>query len=318
MVYERLTDTDCWEPVSPEPVLSRGPAGSWDSYGVMHACLLAGEGGYRLWYEGRSKRENKVDGHIVFGSEIGFASSEDGRRWEKHPDPVLGPDAVGSWDSHHVFYPMVVRRGRELWMYYHGNDAVINRCSIGLAVSEDGISWRRHAENPVMRLNEDPEHGLINIACPNVVQTEDGYGMIYVREKPRAGGSITEVALARSKDGIRWENRGILISLATEDMCVSYPSLLAVEGRFLLWAWVFTHDPEKQNLNHLRLYGSDDLESWDSLWEEGWINRWTDNAATRRAFIPRIFHAGGNRCFMFYPIRFERGVCDTGLAVAEI
>ena len=73
MIYERLAERDIWKPVSERPVLLRGSAGAWDSYGVMHTCLLPGHDGYRLWYEGRSKKEGKVDGHIVFGSEIGYA-----------------------------------------------------------------------------------------------------------------------------------------------------------------------------------------------------------------------------------------------------
>ena len=318
MIYEKLAEKDIWKPVSESPVLLRGRAGAWDSYGVMHTCLLPGDDGYQLWYEGRSKKEGKVDGHIVFGSEIGYAESKDGKAWSKHPEPVLTPGDSGAWDSHHVFYPSVLRHGGELWMYYHGNDAVINRCSIGMAVSKDGIEWRRHEGNPILNLNTDQEHGLINIACPNVVPTAEGCGMIYIKERPLSNGNIIEIAAAHSEDGIVWRDDGTVNSLKEERKCISYPSLLKVEDRYLLWAWVFTHDPQKQELNHLRLFGSTDLLAWESLWAEGWYNTWTDNLFTKRAFIPRIFEAGENLYFMFYPIRFERGVCDTGLAIAQI
>jgi predicted GH43/DUF377 family glycosyl hydrolase len=262
----------------------------------------------------------KAEGHIVFGAEIGFAESADGRVWKKHPEPALEPGPAGAWDSHHVFYPTVLRLDEELWMYYHGNDAVINHCSIGLASSQDGVAWRRHPENPVMSLGEDDELGFINIACPNVVRTQDGFAMIYVRERPRKDGTgpITDIALARSRDGKRWKPCSMVIDLEREGLCISYPSLLEVEGRYLLWAWAFTHDPDHQDRNDLRLYGSPDLERWEPLWETGWVNTWTDNAFTRRAFIPRIFQAGERRYFMFYPIRFQRGACDTGLAIARI
>jgi len=320
MIFEKLTDKGIWRPVSEKPVLLRGGDGAWDSYGVMHACLLPGNDGYRLWYEGRSKQKEKVEGHIVFGSEVGYAESKDGSAWEKHPEPVLTPGGPGTWDSHHVFYPTVLRHGEELRMYYHGNDAVINRCSIGMAVSKDGLSWRRHESNPVLDLNADQEHGLINVACPNVVPKAEGCGMVYIKERPLSDGTgnIIEIAAAHSADGKLWEDDGTVISLEEERMCISYPSLLAVENRYLLWAWVFSHDPEKQEMNHLRLFGSADLLAWVDLLPEGWFNTWTDNLFTRRAFIPRIFEAGENLYFMFYPIRFEKGVCDTGLAIAEI
>ena len=48
MVYEKLIERDIWKPVSDKPVLLRGSSGTWDSYGVMHPCLLREEGAYRL------------------------------------------------------------------------------------------------------------------------------------------------------------------------------------------------------------------------------------------------------------------------------
>ena len=62
------------------PLLTTGPAGSWDDYSLTPFCLLLNDSVYHLWYGGH-------DGSHI---RIGYATSQDGINWTKYADnPVI-------------------------------------------------------------------------------------------------------------------------------------------------------------------------------------------------------------------------------------
>ena len=44
--------------MDPEPVLTKGPRGAWDQYGVSWPCVLQDESGFRMYYGGQSAEGN--------------------------------------------------------------------------------------------------------------------------------------------------------------------------------------------------------------------------------------------------------------------
>lgn len=314
-MHDRLKKKDIWSPVPQNPVLRRGRRGSWDSDAVLDPCLVAADGGYALWYNGR-RQTTDGDGRKRVYAQIGHAVSKDGIGWEKHSDPVFGTGSENGWDSAHIYYPSVLKAGDGFRMYYHGDDALPGRSQIGLAFSRDGLSWKRHAGNPVIRHGGagDPDNYMA--AVPNVFSREEGFGMIYCHVAKRGKEELWGIALAVSADGIVWTNRGIVISLHEERKNISSPTVVYIDKRYYLWAWVFDHAHMADN--HVRLYQSRDLLHWHAVWETGWANPWAENEVSRSFFMPRIFQGSANRLFLFYPIRYDRGVCDTGLAIAEL
>jgi predicted GH43/DUF377 family glycosyl hydrolase len=85
-----------------------------------------------------------------------FAVSVDGLVWTPHPDPVVVADQ--EWELNRLFYPTVLKRDGVYLMWY-GSYQSIDRhtTAIGFAVSEDGIHWTKHPENPVFGPNPDRE-----------------------------------------------------------------------------------------------------------------------------------------------------------------
>lgn len=136
----------------PQPVLFPGPAGSWDEFAVLAPSVVKTETGYEMFYAGRT-RDTAM---------IGRATSPDGVTWTKYNDPATSEDLFAFsdpvltpgdpregnvWDQRNVMQPRVVLSDEGYVMLYTVantvSDPVLITQKYGLAVSDDGLTWRR-------------------------------------------------------------------------------------------------------------------------------------------------------------------------------
>lgn len=114
--------------------------------------------------------------------------------WEVRPDPVLPRGAAGEFDSVDALNPSVVYRDGVYYNFYSGWDGSTWRT--GLAVSGDGIRWRKRGAV----LTPDPsgwEGDYIAANGSALLVGGDFYYWYQAGRPPRIG-------LARSPDGMRW------------------------------------------------------------------------------------------------------------------
>jgi hypothetical protein len=126
---------------NPLPGLVPGAPGSWDDGGMSPYTVLFDGSTYGMW-------TTAVKENASYGTwRIGYAWSTDGINWTKHPDPLL----VGTepWEGDNVYFPVVVPVGDSFAMWYSG--LTPGYASIGYAISPDGLSWGKHAANPVLQ-----------------------------------------------------------------------------------------------------------------------------------------------------------------------
>ncbi len=99
-----------WTKSPQNPILRRGPVGSWDQNSVVANALFVKNGKYYLFYGGGP------------GNPIGYASSTDnGNSWTKYGgNPVFFPGASGSWDNSHVEFGSLLLHGNQLKYWYSG------------------------------------------------------------------------------------------------------------------------------------------------------------------------------------------------------
>lgn len=97
----------------PQPVVSLGPKGAWDSDSHAGPCVLKLPDGFHMWYLG----SGPMDGKIAW--RIGHATSSDGIHWTKSGDtPVLDVGKAGAWDSGtFMSFDIVFRDGTLLFWY---------------------------------------------------------------------------------------------------------------------------------------------------------------------------------------------------------
>jgi hypothetical protein len=86
------------------------------------------QGTYYMWFAHRATR-------LIDTYRIGFASSQDGRNWERN-DAIAGIDvSPEGWDSEMICYPYVIEHCGIIYMLYNGNG--YGRTGFGLAVLEE-------------------------------------------------------------------------------------------------------------------------------------------------------------------------------------
>lgn len=171
---------------------------------------------------------------------IGHAESADLRSWQALPD-AIHPGPPGSWDDLSVWTGSVIRHGGRWHMAYTGissaEHGLVQR--IGVASSEDLVTWQKHEQNPVIEADprwyeqldltrwrdqswRDPflfrppgaphVHALITARSP--LGPSDGAGV---------------VAHARSLDLVDWEVLAPVTSPG-EFAQVEVPQLVQVDG----------------------------------------------------------------------------------------
>lgn len=97
-------------------------------YAFGRPSVIHREGTYFMWYAHRATRTTDT-------YRIGFASSKDGRHWERN-DPLSGIDVSPTgWDSEMICYPCVFEHCGRMYMLYNGNG--YGKTGFGLAVMEE-------------------------------------------------------------------------------------------------------------------------------------------------------------------------------------
>lgn len=135
--------------------------------------------------------------------------------WEMETDFILEPGNEGAWDSQSVGSPHVLKTADGYRMYYNGNPTGFSDSMIGLATSDDGISWTKYdnpettdglfAESDPVLVSEAEWEGVI-IADPSVFETEDeGFVMFYASFEDGFNGGALGYGIATSEDGVEWD-----------------------------------------------------------------------------------------------------------------
>jgi predicted GH43/DUF377 family glycosyl hydrolase len=167
--------------VDPEPILEPGATGDWDAGGLSWPSVVATEEGYAMYYTGLDRPRGT--------GAIGLATSADGETWTKHPGPVLAAEV--EWERGKVDRPRVARTLDGFVMVYAGGQLTDR----GLARSDDGVTWRRDGETPVIEQDDFPSEGR---AWDAVLLERDDQLWYFLEIGGATGTAGTQVYLARA------------------------------------------------------------------------------------------------------------------------
>jgi len=114
--------------------------------------------------------------------EIHLATGRDPFSLKPHAkNPVL--TVSQQWEEGALFYPYVLRENETWVMFYAAywaNQAdKIQRTAIGIATSADGITWTKHAGNPVVTPTLSSSYDSHYTSSQSVIPDGDGYTMFY-------------------------------------------------------------------------------------------------------------------------------------------
>ncbi|MBN1346545.1 MAG: hypothetical protein JXQ73_27900 [Phycisphaerae bacterium] len=171
------TDGIHWSPPSP-PQMNN----------VYAPTILEENDRYRMWYVDVTK-EPWILRH---------AASADGRRWIVRPEPIMLIDQT--WESGRLFYPYVLK-AEGLYLMWYGSywSAHPQKTAIGFAVSRDGLTWRKHPANPVLRPEPSRPWESHYTTSHSVLRLDDGAWRIWyaVRKAPPFENKYFAICTAR-------------------------------------------------------------------------------------------------------------------------
>lgn len=152
-------------------------------------------------------------------------------RWDlkRHPDNPVLRAVPGTWEAIWFVVEAVIRIDDRFYMYYCGSDESSPQTSqLGLAFSEDGITWTRYKKNPIWK-RDNWENFLRDV---RVYQFGGEELWLYYSDGDR------HIDLASSTDGIHWENseHSPIMEVSQDWECrIMQESVLKIGDKWYMW-----------------------------------------------------------------------------------
>ena len=176
----------------PQIVLGPNPKSDWEEE-VNRPVVIKHGDQYHMWFTGQAKGR----------SNIGYATSPDGIKWERASDkPVLSPSE--EWEKVAVMCPHVewddVRFLYRMW--FSGGDEN-EPTAIGFATSPDGKEWTKFPANPIFSADPDSPWEKHKVTACQVIRRGGTHIMFYIGFSDE---EHAQIGIARSRDGLtQWE-----------------------------------------------------------------------------------------------------------------
>lgn len=162
---------------------------------------------------------------------------------------VLDVGVKGAFDSTQAKYPSVLKVGAQWWMWYNGRTDDRFTGSIGLATSDDGLTWsKRNGGRPVFRHGPAGSFDSTKVDHPTVLRYDGQFHMWYTAGDDRSNYTI---GYATSPDGRQWTRAnnakpvfGTGAPGSFDDQQVLHPAVVRDAGG-LLHMWYNGVGPQK-------------------------------------------------------------------------
>ncbi len=257
------------------PVLAQ----SWRDGATMTSDIICKGDRYYFYYTG------KKGGADSIGLATQTIASFTGDGWKDHDiNPLIKPGISGAYDSKHCVDPAAIEHAGKLFLYYSAIGDGPDR--IGMAVSDDGHSFRKHPE------------AVLEGRAPEVVLKDGLIHLFYVLGNPKGG---YEYHLAVSKDGINFKPEGPVLQPSVS----GWDSYTIVTARIFLenGVYVMSYAGDYKEKDYPKRFGlafSSNLRVWNSypknpVFEAGALGTWE----SRAIWFPEILKHGG-RYYMYY------------------
>jgi predicted GH43/DUF377 family glycosyl hydrolase len=222
--------------------------------------------------------------------------------------PLMPLGKLGTFDEFAIYPTSTIRINNQIHLYYAG----WSRCqstpytvSIGHAISNDGITFTRTADGPILT---NSQHEPYELSGPKIRKFKDTFFMYYLAgegwimddNKPV---SKYKIRLAVSKDGINWDklNTDLIQSILPEDECQAGPDVFFKNDKYhMFFSYRYATNFKNKQRGYKIGYASsidgihwerDDKKAGIELAETGWDSE--------MHHYPHIFEVD-NKMYMIY------------------
>ena len=223
----------------------KNPFWTLEEHSIGDVTIIRVEDEYHLFTEQTPlEYEPPLDGKRT----VGHAVSKDLFHWEELPT-TIGCGPPGSFDAFTIYHMDVFHHEGKFYQYYTGLDISEpgQQQAVGLAISEDGIHWEKHPDNPVLRADprwyepaipkeatyQEKDFRRLWFRDPCIIQEQESgkFGMIVIARDlahhPDVRGCL---AWATSDDLNRWEPHPPIFSPGRFHT-IETPSIFERDGR---------------------------------------------------------------------------------------
>jgi predicted GH43/DUF377 family glycosyl hydrolase len=181
-----------WVHQTTQTIIPLGQPGEWDGNAIAVGPVIKENGVFKMYFYaiGTSQRYR-----------IGYATSSDGIHWEKKTNWIFQGDEIWNYST---VSSAIIKKDSAYLLYYGGRSINSGLYSIGLAVSNDGVSFTPYTNSPILVATTSWEAN--SIYFPSVIKDDNRYVMAYMNY---ATPSLSAFGLATSSDGINWQKDGI-------------------------------------------------------------------------------------------------------------
>ncbi|MCG3772919.1 MAG: hypothetical protein JW384_04143 [Nitrosomonadaceae bacterium] len=285
------------------------------SHAQLPTALPLGGQRVRVLFASRTAESRS---HIAFADLI-FKSNPDRFEVERvSAEPVLLPGPIGFFDEHGVYPSCVVQHDGRYYLYYigwnQGVEAPLFYAAIGLAISDDGLVFRKHSPAPLLSRSEfDP----CLVTSPHVYVEDGHWHMTYVSGigwNRGAGGKLYSryhIKSAQADDPFNWRRKGcVAIDFAAGETNLARPCVVkSSSGWYQMW---FSYAHSGAGKYRIGYAESKDGIIWDRKDHLSGIG--LDNEYAREAICYPCVFTLGTETYMLY-----NGDCfgEAGFGVAK-
>ncbi len=195
--YANSSDGLTWRKY-PDPVLSAGSAGSWDSSAIGLGSVIWNGTLFLMWYRGGNST-------TLANGAVGLAYSRDGISWSKYSaNPVLTVTTAMTPITI-VGRVCVIRWQTTYYMWASGrsaSDQISNHTRIYYATSNNGVNWTIGPSAAISPSANATAWDSQTVYGPSVIQAGSNFGLWYSGISQDS--HIPQIGYANSQDLVTW------------------------------------------------------------------------------------------------------------------
>jgi beta-1,2-mannobiose phosphorylase / 1,2-beta-oligomannan phosphorylase len=302
-----------WKRYPHNPVFPATP-GTWREAQTANPDLLLKDSLYYMYFRGQR------GGHDRIGVATIPKAKFDGATWDIQPEPIIDVGGPGSWDENHALDPAAIVFQGKVFLYYTGSSPRSDR-SVCLAVSDDGLNFKKYQGNPV-----------ILGGAPEIAEKDGVLYLFFWKQVPGKKGF--QIHYATSGDGYHFSEPGesLVLPVGAEGKwdCFTVETPRIFLDRGLYYMVYCGSDRNKDYPFHAGLATSTDLVHWtkyqhnpifgrgeEHQWDEGAIWFTTVEKIDGRYFMWYEGYGGGTARTVPYGSYLKGGKSQVGMAILE-